>query len=118
MAGVKTKFRNRLGCTKVNTYLQISEGVALADSDAAINISHNKNIHLINTTPHKYPKNRKQNKPGKVLDVVMITFSELEDSEEEILWDELLLLCYILIISWTLSVNLNMAFSVLVTWNF
>lgn len=86
MTGVKTKLRNRLGCTKVDTYLRISEGVALADSDAAINISHNKNIHQINTTPHKYPKNRKQqNKPGKVLDVAMITFSELEDSEEEIL---------------------------------
>lgn len=61
MTGVKTKLRNRLGCTKVDTYLRISEGVALADSDAAINISHNKNTSdKYNTT--QIPKKQKTTK--------------------------------------------------------
>ena len=61
MTGVKTKLRNRLGCTKVDTYLRISEGVALADSDAAINIKNNKNTSdKYNTT--QIPKKQKTTK--------------------------------------------------------
>ena len=75
MTRLKTDFQNCLGLTRLDACLQISKGVDLAyfNPDMAISIWHNeKNCHST-TTPHKHPKNRKQqNKPEKVLDVAKV----------------------------------------------
>ena len=92
MARVKTDFRNRLGRTRLDACLQISEeGPSLADfkSDSSIDIWYGEKVRRLTAAPHKYPKIRKrQQKREKVLDIATITISDLEDSEEEeVQWD-------------------------------
>ena len=91
MARVKNDYRNRLGRDLLDACLRVSEegcDIASFNTDSAISVWYKKKEIRLAGKPHNYPSKRKQvssvSSSVSVVDIVTITLSDLENSDEEL----------------------------------
>ena len=92
MNRVKTDWRNRLSRERLDNLLRIGEeGCSISDfnPDPFIDQWFSDKVRRLTAGPHQYPQKRKKAADAKdIIDLAVITLSDLESEEEEVISDE------------------------------